>query len=40
MKTFVTLALIATASAVNLVPRRLNTELVQFVEQDDVKFND
>ena len=40
MKTFVTLALIATASAVQLLPRRLNTELVQFVEQDDAKFND
>ena len=40
MKTFVTLALIATVSAVQIVPRRLNTELVQFVEQDDAKFND
>ena len=40
MKTFVTLALIATASAVSLLPRRLDTELVQFVEEDDVKFND
>merc|ERR1712127_59082 len=40
MKTFVTLALIATVSAVQVVPRRLNTELVQFVEQDDAKFND
>merc|ERR1712046_529738 len=40
MKSFVLLALIATASAVNLQPRRLNTELVQFVEQDDAKFND
>lgn len=40
MKTFITLALIATVSAVQIVPRRLNTELVQFVEQDDAKFND
>merc|ERR1712127_623888 len=40
MKTFATLALIATVSAVQVVPRRLNTELVQFVEQDDAKFND
>ena len=40
MKSFAVLALMATASAIMLEPRRLNTELVQFVEQDDAKFND
>ena len=40
MKTFVTLALVASVSAVKIFPRRLNTELVKFVEQDDTKFND
>ena len=40
MKYSVTFALIATASAVQIIPKRLNTELVQFVEQDDNQFND